>query len=190
MADMMFLRLKGIDGEAPIGDSQKAISIANFSHNVSTPIAALRPNVGADARSRRGPVEHGEFQITKALDKTSSKLFSACCNGVIFENAVVFVCSQDRNTMLNTSKIAPFFTITMTDVIISNFSYQCAGQWPMEALSLHYTSIGWKVEWIDPDEENDTATKTNLEPVGWDGEIDKAATIDVPSDLSWQSGLL
>ncbi|WP_296462501.1 type VI secretion system tube protein Hcp [Rubinisphaera sp.] len=192
MAGMMFMKLTGIDGEEPIGSSpaQKMIAIAGYSHRVSTPIAQIRPNSGEDIRNRRGPCDHGLFVVQKGFDKTSPKLFSASCNGVIFDNAVIYVCSQDRNSLTNSSKIAPFFTITMTEAIIANFSYESSGTWPMEVMSLHYTSISWKVDWIDPDEENDTASKSKLEPVGWDGELDKESPTDVPSALSWKSSLL
>lgn len=188
MADMLFMRLQGDNfaGEEPIGDSKDLIRILSYSHNISTPISALRPNVGDDARNRRGPCEHGLFQVTKALDKTSSKLFSACCNGVMFKNAAIFLCSQDQNSMTKTSEMNPFFTINLAEAIIADYSYKCEGQWPLEFLSFHYTSIGWDLDWIDPDPSNLTATLTQLSDVGWDGTKDKEASIS-SSSVKWES---
>jgi len=188
MPDMLFMRLQGDNfaGEEPIGDSKDLIRILSYSHNISTPVSALRPNVGDDARNRRGPCEHGLFRVTKALDKTSSKLFSASCNGIMFKNVAIFLCSQDFNSSSNTSEMQPFFTIYLTEAIIAEYSYECEGKWPLEYLSFHYTSIGWDLDWIDPDPGDDTATLTQLSEVGWDGTKDKEATIS-SSEVKWES---
>ena len=72
------------------------------------------------------------------------------------------------------------------DAIIAEFSYGFEGNWQVERLSLRYSSIGWHVDWINPD----TGDNEQLESVGWDGSLNQTQQIDVPSHLQWSSGSL
>ena len=60
----LYLRLEGVDGEEPIGESQKMILIASYSHGLSMPVAPTRPSLGEDAAFRRSYCRHGLFTVT------------------------------------------------------------------------------------------------------------------------------
>jgi type VI protein secretion system component Hcp len=181
---MIYLRLEGVDGEEPIGDSQKMIAIAGYSHSLSMPVAPGRPSLGEDAAFRRSYCQHGLFTVTKGFDMTSPKLFAACANGIVFPNAAVHTCSQKFNTSAKSSEPAPMLTITMTDAVMVDFSYGFQGGWQVETISFQYAKIGWKVNWADPE----TGDPANLEPVGWDGLTNKAGEVSIPSAVKWGSG--
>jgi len=150
MEQMLYLRLEGVDGEEPIGNSQKMIAILTYSHGLSMPVAPGRPSLGENASFRRSFCRHGLFQVTKLFDMTSPKLFEACANGVVFPNAAVFSCKQDFNESKKTSEPAPMLSIFLTNAIMVDFSYSFSGGTQVENLAFRYTSIGWKTKWADP----------------------------------------
>lgn len=184
MEQMLYMRLEGIDGEEPIGASQEMIAINSYSHGLSMPVAPTRPSVGEDAAFRTSYCRHGAFTVVKGFDKSSTKLFEACANGVKFPNVGIHVCTQEFNSIKNTSEPAPMLSINLTDAIMVDFSYSFQGGWQVENIAFQYTSIGWKVKWVDP-EKGDS---TNLEPVGWDGQKNSPSTISIPSSIDWSSG--
>jgi len=184
MSDLLYLRLDGVEGEEPIGESQKLISIVSYHHNLTLPVTPNRPSQGKDAIHRRSFCRHAPFRVVKGFDKTSAKLFEAASAGVTFKTAIVHACTSQFQTLTNTSKPTPFLSIILENAVIAGFSYGCDGQWPIETLDFQYASIGWKVNWPDP-EDGDVK---KLEPVGWDGETNQSAAVDIPSDLKWGSG--
>lgn len=186
MKQLLFMRLEGIDGEEPIGESQSMIAIHSYSHSVGMPVAPTRPSVGNEAGFRRSYCRHGAFEVVKGFDKTSPKLFEACANGVVFPNVAIHACNQEFNTQRNSSKPTPMLSIVLTNAIMVDFTYGFEGGWQVENLAFQYASIGWKTKWADPD----TGDSANLEPVGWKGADNAAGTISVPSAVDWSSALL
>ncbi len=184
MSDLLFMRLDGIDGEEPIGADQKLIRIDNYSHRLSMPSAPMRPSAGPDATMRRSYCDHGLFIVNKALDMTTPKLLAAAANGVVFPNVAIYVGGTDYSTLTNVSKPDPFITIIMTDAIIADFAYGFDGEWQTEKIAWRYTSIGWEVKWTNPDD----GSAAQLEPVGWKGDTNKAATVSVPSAVEFGGG--
>lgn len=187
MKQMLYMRLEGIDGEEPIGESQKMIAIQGYSHSIGLPVAQTRPSVGKEAAFRRSFCRQGVFEVIKGFDKTSPKLFEACANGVVFPNAAIYACSQEFNSQKKSSLPVPMLTIVLTDAVMVDFSYGFQGGWQIETISLRYASIGWKTKWADPE----TGDSENLEPVGWEGLENAASQISVPAGVKWgEAGLL
>ncbi len=183
MSDLLYLRLDGVDGEEPIGDSQKLISIVSYQHNLDQPVTPNRPSQGKDSVHRRSFCRHAPFRVVKGFDKTSAKLFAAASAGVTFKKAIVHACTSQFQSLTNTSKPGPFLSIIMDNAIISGFSYGCEGDWPMETLSFQYASIGWKVNWPDPED----GEEKKLEPVGWDGQKNQPGAVEIPKNLNWNA---
>ena len=183
---MLYLRLEGIDGEEPIGDSQDAIAILDYSHSVGAEVASTRPSVGADASFRRSKTHHAPFVVNKAFDRTSPKIFAAASRGVMFKHAVVYSCAQEITALTKSSKGVPFLSIIMKDAFIVDYSYGYADGWQMETVAFEYASIGWHADWKDPESGDDES----LEPVGWDGAENKNSQIAIPASVKWQTSLL
>lgn len=186
MSQMLFMRVDGIEGEEPIGDSQKMIMIASYSHGVGISISPSRPSLGKDATLRRSYCQHGLFQVTKGFDKTSPKLFDACTNGVIFPNVVIYACNSSFNSMTKSSEPKPFLSIVMTEAVMAEFQYGFSDGWQVESIGFRYSSIGWTTNWVSPED----GKAETLEPVGWDGLTNEEASVPVPSSLKWSSGSL
>ena len=162
------------------------IAILDYNHGVGLDLAAQRPSVGPDASFRRSRTHHGAFVVTKAFDIASPKLFAAASRGATFKHVVVYSCAQELTALTNTSKPQPFLSIIMKDAVIVDFSYGFVDGWQMETVSFGYGSIGWHVEWKDPE----SGDSESLEPVGWDGVDNKNSTIAIPSSVEWQTSLL
>lgn len=187
MEQMLYMRLEGIDGQEPIGESQNMIGIQSYKHSVGMPVAPARPSIGKEASFRRSFCAHGAFQVVKGFDKTSPKLFEACANGVVFPNVAVFACSQEFNSQKKSSSPVPMLTINLSDAVMVDFSYGFQGGWQIETIAFRYASIGWKAKWADPE----TGDSENLEPVGWEGADNAAATISIPAGVKWNdAGLI
>lgn len=181
MASLLFMKLEGVDGEEPIGESQEMIAIHGYSHSLTMPVAPSRPSVGKDAVFRRTYCQHGLFTVVKGFDVSSPKLFEACANGVVFPNAVVHVCSQDFNSTKKKSGPEPFLSIVLSDALMVDFSYGFENGWQVESIAFRYASIGWKTEWRNPED----GKVANLEPVGWDGLANVPEQPSVPKSVDW-----
>ena len=180
------MRLEGIEGEEPIGDSQKLIKLQSYSHSLAMPSVPARPSVGKDVALRRSYCEHGLFRVVKAFDNTSPKLFEACANGVVFPSVLIYLCIHRANPLSKDQELEPMLTIVLSDAIMASFDYAFDADWPMEHVGFRYSSIGWKTDWIDPEKGSDK----KLEPVGWEGTENTPADISIPGDLKWGSGSL
>jgi type VI protein secretion system component Hcp len=181
--ELLFMRLEGIEGEEPIGDSEKLIKIESYSHSLGTPTAPFRPSVGEDAALRRPYCQHGLFTVTKGFDITSSRLFEACANGVVFPTVAIFLCVHREAGLTKDLEMKPLLTIVLEDAVMASFDYGFQGGWPAESIGFRYTSIGWEVDWIDPA----TGEDKKLDPVGWDGMENVPAAVS-PGSVKWGSG--
>lgn len=189
MASLLYMRLEGIEGEEPLGSDEKAIRLNSYSHNLTLPVAPMRPSVGDGATLRRSYCQHGHFQVTKGFDRTSPKLFNACANGVVFETVAIYLCMSAKTTSPTSDgyEPEPFLSILLKTSVIADFRYGYSGEWPVETLAFRYTSIGWKTGWVNPE----TGEDENLEPIGWDGAENAPAQLSIPSSVKWgQGGLM
>ena len=184
MADLLFMRVEGIEGEEPIGQDDDLIRIGSYAHSLSMPVTPVRPSVGKESAQRRSYTQHGLFRVMKGLDKSSPKLFAASAQGVLLPTVVIFLCRQEKNLLTKEFTPTPLLTITMTDVVIANFDYGYSDGWPTESIALQYQSIGWEVDWVNPED----GTNDRLEPVGWNGTTNKSEAVDLPGNMAWTDG--
>lgn len=154
----MFLSVAGIPGESIDENHADWIDVLSFSHGISQPTGGL-----TTTRSI-GRSEHGDFTITKELDKSSPKLALACCSGQHITEVVIEVCRADTGDK--------YMAYTLTDVIVSSISQNGASQGaearPIEEVSLRYGRIDWTYTERDP---ITSAAKGNVEAY-WDLETD------------------
>jgi type VI secretion system secreted protein Hcp len=145
MANDIFLKLKGIPGEATDKGYEKQIAIQSFSHSVSIPV---------DKNKAVGEPQHGHLILTKVVDKSSPLLNQTCCVGQSVGEAVL-TCLRAGG-----DKRVPYLEIKLQNAVISSVSESgVAGSIGTEQVSISYNKIDWTYK--DP-ENNQTAGSWDL----------------------------
>ena len=85
MAFDTFLDLAGVEGECQAKGFEKKIEIYSFSWGASNPTTISSGSKGLGA----GKVSISSFNLMKKTEKSSAKLFQACCDGTHFPTATV-----------------------------------------------------------------------------------------------------
>lgn len=83
MAFDAYLKLEGVEGEATRKNYEKQIFLDSFSWGAHNPRSPVGSGAGA------GRVEISNFTVSKKTDKSSPKLFQACCAGKHFPKATL-----------------------------------------------------------------------------------------------------
>lgn len=136
----IFLNVDGISGESLDDKHDDWIDVLSFSHGISQPTSGLTTTRTAERST------HGDFIITKELDKSSPKLALASCNGDHITEVVIEVCRADTSDK--------YMRYTLTDVIVTSISQNGSSQGgdarPIEEISLRYGRIDWSYTEVDP----------------------------------------
>jgi type VI secretion system secreted protein Hcp len=145
----MYLQLAGIPGESQSNTHENWIDAVAFHWGVSRPgqsfpIVGRPPTVVAD---------HADLTIVKRIDKSSPKLFLACCSGQVIPEASFEVC---RFGEYPATRIMLY---KMTDVVISSVkpvggiveNPGVTSGYLMEEVSLNYRQMELRYTGIGPD---------------------------------------
>jgi type VI secretion system secreted protein Hcp len=138
-----FLKLDGIDGESTDAQHPREIVILSFSHGISnTPVAG---------GGGTGKASFSDLSLTKTIDKSSPQLFLHCAQGKHIPSAILTLRKAGGNGI-------EFYTITLTDVLISSVQNggSSGGALPVETLSLNFTKIEWR--YVPEDASGGTGT--------------------------------
>ena len=139
MASDYLLELDGIKGESQDKAHPGAINIDAFSWGVSNAGAGA---VGGGAGA--GKAVFQDFHFTKPTDTTSPTLFLACASGQRIKKATLFV--------RKAQKAEDFYTIRMSDVLVSSFqSSGAGGEPPTDNLSFVFAGIQLSVATVNAD---------------------------------------
>ena len=127
----MFLKIEGIDGESQDDRHKNEIQIDSFSLG-----AANSGSGGSNLGSGTSKVKVEDIHFTKQIDKASPNLFINCCSGKHIPTAVLTVRKAGENPQ-------DYFTITLTDVLISSHSISGhdGGGMPSDTFSLNFSKI-------------------------------------------------
>lgn len=134
-----FLQLDGVPGEATDDKHKDWIELLSYDHSMMQPVSSTRSSAGGAATGR---TQHGDFSITKFVDKASPKLYEAVSKGNHFSKAKIEVCRAGGGQV-------KFLEITLEEVMISNVSLSSHGQskkgdeLPVENVHLNYGKIEW-----------------------------------------------
>src|SRR5258708_799316 len=135
-----YLQLDGVPGEALEANHKDWIELLSYSHSMTQPVSTTRSSAGGAATGR---TQHGDFMITKFVDKASPKLYEAVSNGKHFAKATIDVCRAGGTQV-------KFLTITLEEIMISSISANSGGQanaegdiLPTETVGLNYGKIEW-----------------------------------------------
>ena len=139
-----FLQLDGIPGESTDDKHKDWIELVSYGHTMTQPVSATRSSSGGASSGR---AHHGDFAITKYLDKASPKLYEALSQGKHIGKGKIEVCRAGGGQV-------KFLEISFEEIMIS--SVTLAGQQPSngaspdpnhdlptESVSLNYGKIEW-----------------------------------------------
>lgn len=105
----LFLKLDKIEGESKKDGHPDEIDISSWSFAATQPVSMGSNNAGTT-----GKVQMSDISITKPVDKSSPKLFLACCSGERIPNAVI---TGQKATGQGGQKV--FYKVAMQDVVVA-----------------------------------------------------------------------
>jgi len=137
MAFDAFLKFDGIPGESSDDKHKDWIEISSFAHSMEQPASASASTSGGATAER---VNHGTFDIVKAIDKASPKLYDACCTGKHISTVTLELCraGSDKQKYLEIK----LEQVLVSKIIPSGSSTSPSG-FPVETVSLSYGKIKW-----------------------------------------------
>jgi type VI secretion system secreted protein Hcp len=131
MAVNAYLMIEGTPG--PSTSKKDAIDILSFSWGASQTSTYQAGSSGHEARSGRANLS--EVTVMKVLDKTSPELFDHCVTGNVLPKVTLF---YDKATG---SQQEDYFSLELTDAIITNIQLSGSNEHPVESLSFAYQKI-------------------------------------------------
>ncbi len=142
MANAIFVKFDGIDGECRESGHEGWIQVEAFSHHLA---ANIDRAAGTSSGSLTvGVAEHGDIGITKILDSSSLPIMAKCCAGQSFATVQIEMMAASSGT--EGAPTQRFLGITLEKVAIANINYSdsaaAAGR-PMENIELNYRKIEW-----------------------------------------------
>ena len=133
-----YMQIDGIAGES-LNDAHKDwIEVLSFDHMMHQPTSSTRSSAGG---ATTGRAQHGDFEITKHVDKSSPKLYEALSTGKHFKKIKLEACRAGGSQV-------KFMEITMEEVLVSSANLSSANgktgdALPTERLSFNYGKIEW-----------------------------------------------
>ena len=138
-----FLQIENIPGESTDDKHKDWIEVLSFGHEMIQPVSSTKSSAGGAASGR---AQHGDFAITKFVDKSSPKLYEAVSSGKHLNKAKIEVCRAGGGQV-------KFMEIAFEQVMISRVQLNSvdgnghAGkgddQLPTETVHLNYGKIEW-----------------------------------------------
>ena len=142
MANAIFVKFDDLEGECRESGNEGWIQIDGFSHNLTANIDRMAATgTGSHAV---GATMHGDFMISKVLDKSSLPIMAKCCAGQSFTTIEIDMMTATSGT--EASPTQRFLGIKLTDVLIASVDYSDSAESPsrpMEQLALNYKKIEW-----------------------------------------------
>lgn len=161
MAFDCFMQVKDIEGESTDDKHQKWIEIMSYSFGASQAVGSLASTGGARSGER---VDLQDLAITKNLDKSSPKLFAACCKGTHIPEVTLELCR-------NTGDKQTYMIYKLEDVLITSYnpSGTSGGDIPYESLTLNPAKITLTYTCTD----HDTGKPAGQVTANWDQATNK-----------------
>jgi type VI secretion system secreted protein Hcp len=141
-----FLQLDGVPGEATDDKHKDWIELLSYDHSMMQPVSTTRSSAGGASTGR---AQHGDFMISKYVDKASPKLYEAISTGKHFGKAKIEVCRAGGGQV-------KFLEITLEEIMISSVALSGTGgngatgtvqapghDLPVEHVGLNYGKIEW-----------------------------------------------
>jgi type VI secretion system secreted protein Hcp len=158
VANSVFLKFDGIDGESTQAGHDKWIEVLSFNHGLSMPMTSAHS--GGAAKAQHTPVFQ-DFTISKYLDKTSVTLNLKCAGGVEIPKINVHVLTSAQAGEAPVVRMEwEFEKCFLSSIAIGGGT----GDMPVETVSFTFS----KVKWTYHVTGEGTGTDTGNVPTGWD----------------------
>lgn len=154
----IYLKIDGIQGEAQDEKHKNEIEVQSWSWS-----AVNQGSMGSGSGGGRGKVDVNDLRISKLIDKSSPEIVKALCNHKHIPKAVLTVRKHGENPL-------DYLVVTLTDVLISNYSTSGSGPDVHEDFTLNFTKI--KMEYKMQDKGGKQAAAPTFE---YDQKTHKAA---------------
>ena len=131
-----FLQIEGVPGESLDDKHKDWIEVLSFQHQMDQPTSSTKGSAGGAAVGR---TVHGDFMITKYIDKASPKLYEAVSAGKHFKKVKLECCRAGGSQL-------KYYEVTLEEVLISSVNISKngeAGSLPIEQVALNYGKIEW-----------------------------------------------
>ncbi|WP_425229589.1 Hcp family type VI secretion system effector [Sphingomonas sp.] len=139
MATDFFLKIDGIPGEATATHGKGQIDVHSMTFGVSQPAAIGRTGSGLST----GKASFGDIHFTKFTDKSSAMLYQVAGTGRHIPTAIF-------TGFKGTDTPTLYFTVTLSDVLITSFQNSGAGGSEMtEQISFGYSKIEFEYKEIN-----------------------------------------
>jgi type VI secretion system secreted protein Hcp len=135
MALDAFLYLDGLAGEATTKGFEGWIQLDSFSWGAHQAV-----NVGASQGLSAGKATFEPFKITKRVDKSSAKLFLACCQGTHFQKAKLYMRKAAGKDALQYLK-CDFNTVFVSNIETIAGSDSAGDETPLESIEFVYGAV-------------------------------------------------
>ena len=148
MAYDTYLKIAGVEGESSAAGFEKQIEVDSFSWSLSNPSTMNSTGSGLAA----GRVNLSSFSIAKRLEKSSARLFAACCQGEHFDKMELMV---RKATGKGGQDV--YLTYTFHSVLVESVSWSAAdGQVPQEVVTFAFAKV--EIEYKMQDTESGQLT--------------------------------
>ena len=136
-----YLQLDGIPGESTDDKHKDWIEVLSFGHEMLQQTSSTKSSAGGASSGR---AQHGDFALTKNVDKASPKLYEAVSNGKHLSKAKIEVCRAGGSQV-------KFLEITLEEVMIARVQLNSSDSngsggtdhIPTETVHLNYGKIEW-----------------------------------------------
>lgn len=136
MAFDAFFKIDGIEGESTDSKHEKWIEVLSYNTSVSQPASISSSSHGSKSAER---ANFSDFHISKALDKASPLLASACATGQHFPKATLEICRAGEDKQV-------FMRYVLEEVMISSYATSASSHGenlPGEEVAVAYGKIEW-----------------------------------------------
>ncbi|KFE64437.1 Hcp family type VI secretion system effector [Hyalangium minutum] len=135
MPESIYLKIAKAPGSSKVQAYSGQIEVLSYRYGLTFPMTLNERSNDGEIK-RQGRPNHGEFQITKLVDKASPNLYLSCSKGESVGNATLTVAGSDDSVI---------FTYELTEVVITSISVAGGARGdPVETVSLDYATIEWK----------------------------------------------
>lgn len=161
MASNIYLAIDGIKGESTVEKYKEQIEIMDFSYSCFQPVSDNR----SGGIHTTGRANHGTVNFSKYTDISTADILAAMWAGKTIPTATL------RAVNNNGDAVIEYMTITLTNVVFSNFSIRGGGNSVSgEEISLSFSKI--KVEYHNQGQDGSTPGQ---KPAEWDLALEKKA---------------
>jgi len=164
MAFDVFVKIDGIPGESLDDQHKDWIEVLFFEHALEQPASATASSSGGATAER---VNHKPFTFVHQIDKSSPKLYEACCKGTHIKEVVFEFCRAGGEKV-------KYFDVKLEQVLVTKVEPKGAANdaegFPTERVALSYGKINWT---YDQQKRTDGMGGGSV-ATGWDLTINKS----------------